>query len=171
LGGQVRATASVLPLPLDVPVDTDAVEQRHTRELARQTRLPRRWADPLLDRMYPWAPTGYRDATSSRWVAPVALATLRLGDVAIAACGAELFTQSGMRIKAASPAARTLVAGYTNGMLGYVAPREDHALGGYEVDMSPFLYRLPGRFSAGCEDLLRAELAHQLAALFRAAPR
>jgi neutral ceramidase len=138
---------------------------RHARELSRQTRLPARWADPLLDRMYPWAPTAWR-APDGGWVAPLTVQSVRVGDIALAACGAELFTATGQRIKAASPATRTLVAGYANGMLGYVAPAEDHALGGYEVELSPFLYRLPGTFAASSEATLRAALAEQLAALF-----
>ena len=51
-------------------------------------------------------------------------------------------------------------------MLGYVAPAEDHVLGGYEVAQSPFLYRLPGVFAASSEGALRDTLAHQLAELF-----
>ncbi|MEZ4329131.1 MAG: hypothetical protein R3B40_28145 [Polyangiales bacterium] len=140
---------------------------RHARELSRQTRLPARWADPLLDRMYPWAPTAQHEPDGA-WVAPLTLQSLRLGDVALTTCGAELFTTTGQRIKAASPAARTLVVGYANGMLGYIPPAEDHALGGYEVEMSPFLYRLPGLFTSSSESALRTALVQQLDALFAA---
>jgi hypothetical protein len=190
-GSRVSACATVLPLQLDVPAPEPAVRApeatvpsshtsqalarsasssaeelpRYARELSRQTHLPARWAGPLLNRMYPWACTARRDDCAG-WVAPLALHTLRLGDVAIASCGAELFTTTGQRVKAASPAARTLVTGYTNGMLGYVAPAEDHALGGYEVEQSPFLYRFPGVFAASSERALRDTLMAQLMELF-----
>lgn len=171
LGASVQARATVLPLALSVPdesaegTSSQPTLPRHARELSRQTHVPARWADPLLDRMYPWACTARRDAQQG-WVAPVALHSLRIGDLGIASCGAELFQESGRRIKADSPAARTLVAGYTNGMLGYVAPEADHALGGYEVEQSPFLYRLPGVFAPTSEGAVRAALQQQLTQLF-----
>ena len=48
-------------------------------------------------------------------------------------------------MKAESPARLTLFAGYANGMIGYLPTAEEHARGGYEVDVSPYFYRLSGR--------------------------
>jgi hypothetical protein len=63
------------------------------------------------------------------------LQVLRLGQVAIAAFPGELFAALGLRLKAGSPAERTLVATCANGCLGYLAPREEWAKGGYEVGL------------------------------------
>jgi hypothetical protein len=61
------------------------------------------------------------------------IAALRIGDVALAFVPAELFSELGVMIKERSPAARTIVVGYTDGALWYVPTRAAFAEGGYEV--------------------------------------
>jgi hypothetical protein len=79
---------------------------------------------------------------------PVVLTHIRAGDLAIYALGAEVFTEIGLQIKHASPTSHTLFASVSSGGIGYLPTRAEHALGGYEVDMSPYFYRMPGRLKA-----------------------
>ncbi len=62
------------------------------------------------------------------------LSVLRLGDAALACNPSELFCETGMAIKQASPFPWTAIAGYTDGAVGYVPTRAAYPEGGYEVD-------------------------------------
>jgi len=59
---------------------------------------------------------------------------IAIDDTAFISFPGELFTEIGLRIKRASPFARTYVVGLANGCVGYVPTREAIAQGGYEVD-------------------------------------
>jgi neutral ceramidase len=74
---------------------------------------------------------------SPRFV-PFNVTVARLGDVAFVGLGAEVCTEIGMAIKAASPCAHTFVITHCNGAAEYIAPKELHAQGGYEIKSSPF---------------------------------
>lgn len=159
-GEQICATLDQLaPLPgtpLGVrrePVHLDLVPELHRRTgapltyqqaLQRQIKVPRAVVDWLMRRCYPWRNRLERRPDGG-WRVPLELQVLRLGDAAIVAQGAEVFQGIGQAVKQASPATLTLFAGYANGMIGYLPTREEHARGGYEVDMAPYFYRLPGR--------------------------
>lgn len=118
----------------------------YRQALWRRTRIPTFLADRLLNAFYPWESTLSADAGGHPTL-PLTAQTLRLGDVAIAAHGAETFQAIGADLRARSPARLTLVAAYANGMVGYLPTAEEHARGGYEVDVAPYLYRLPGRLA------------------------
>jgi hypothetical protein len=60
------------------------------------------------------------------------LQTIRIGDIAIASAPCEVFAETGLAIKAASPFAKTFTMELANGYGGYLPPREQHELGGYE---------------------------------------
>lgn len=67
-----------------------------------------------------------------------AITVARLGDVAFVGLGGEVFTEIGLAIKAGSPCRYTFVITHCNGAAGYLAPKEAHVQGGYEVTSSPF---------------------------------
>lgn len=79
-----------------------------------------------------------------------------LGEIVYVAIPAEYFVQHGLRIKEQTHPWRTRVAGYANGMLGYVPTKDAFARGGYETT---FGYRSKLAPEAG--DLL-AEAAIEL---------
>ena len=58
-----------------------------------------------------------------------------VGDSAYISFPGEMFTETGMRIKAASPFSHTWIVGLANGYIGYVPTREAVAQGGYETDV------------------------------------
>src|SRR5437870_6102860 len=64
---------------------------------------------------------------------PAEVSAFRIGPLAAVTVPGELFTEIGMRIKAASPFAAPLIAGYSNGSIGYIPTVEAYPEGGYEV--------------------------------------
>ncbi len=85
------------------------------------------------------------------------LQTIRIGDIAIASAPCEVFAETGLAIKNASPFASTFNMELANGYGGYLPPREQHELGGYET--------WPARSSfleIGAEETIRNELGEML---------
>jgi neutral ceramidase len=67
--------------------------------------------------------------------ADVKLQTIRAGNLAIAAIPCEVFSETGLEIKAKSPFATTFTIELANGHYGYMPTPEQHELGGYETWM------------------------------------
>ncbi len=65
---------------------------------------------------------------------PVEQTCVALGDTALISFPGELFTEIGVRIKAASPFAHTYIVGLANGSIGYVPSRQATKEGGYAVE-------------------------------------
>jgi len=63
---------------------------------------------------------------------------IRIGDLALVAVPLEIFVQTGIAVKNASPFTHTLVSGYSNGWQGYLPTRADYPYGGYEVETTPY---------------------------------
>ena len=102
--------------------------------------------------------------------ADVKLQALRVGDLGIAAIPCEVFTETGLEIKARSPFRTTFTMELANGHYGYLPTPEQHKLGGYEtwlgtsllekeasrkitatiLDMFTHLARLPAGFRWSC---------------------
>lgn len=67
----------------------------------------------------------------------VQISLWQIGDLGLAAIPGELFSALGRMIKDESPYERTMVAGYSNGYIGYIPHREAYRQGGYETLSSP----------------------------------
>jgi len=87
----------------------------------------------------------------------IVLQGLRIGDIGIAATPNETYAVTGLKIKAASPLAKTLVIELANGGDGYIPPPEQHLFGGYNT----WAARSAGlettaepKIAEGCIDLL-----------------
>ncbi len=63
----------------------------------------------------------------------IVVQALRLGDIAIATTPCETYAITGLKIKAASPLAHTMVIELANGGDGYIPPPEQHLFGGYNT--------------------------------------
>ena len=137
----------------------------YRRALQRHIPVPGFFVDWLMRRCYPW-----RNAVETRAdgqpAVPMEVQALRLGDVAVVAQAAEVFHEIGAAVKDASPAGLTLFAGYANGMIGYLPTAEEHARGGYEVDVAPYFYRFPGRLHPDSGERATAASSGLLKALF-----
>jgi neutral ceramidase len=86
--------------------------------------------------------------------------TLRIGNVGIVALPGEVFCETGLAIKKASPAAHTLVIELANDAVGYLPTREAYAQGGYEVTPGATSY------APGCAEKLAESAVRQLRELF-----
>jgi len=150
----IRAEQGPKGLPLD-----------HLDGLRKQIPLPRfavRW---LLNRCYPWQ-TRQTTTPDGQAVVPMETQVFRLGEVALIGWAAEVFHGLAVEMKESSPATITLFAGYSNGMIGYLPTAEEHARGGYEVDVSPYFYRLEGRLDPSAGERASEQSRELLGRLF-----
>jgi hypothetical protein len=85
----------------------------------------------------------------TRKTQPAEVQVLRMGDVLIAGIPAEYFVEHGLRIKEQAFPAHALVAGFTNGMVGYVPTAEAFKRSGYETTLGP-----PSRLAPEAGDIL-----------------
>ena len=69
---------------------------------------------------------------------PLNITAARVGDIAFVGIGAEVLTEIGMSIKAASPYKHTFVITHCNGSAGYLPPEHLYIQGGYEIQSSRF---------------------------------
>jgi neutral ceramidase len=142
---ELRGVSRTLELDLE---RTGAERPAWEALVARALGLSPHEAAALLDRRFPWsAPVQRRDGG---WTTPAEIQVFRLGDVALAAVGAEPFVEIGRQVKRRSPARVTLFAGYTNGSVGYLPTPAAYEDGGYEVDSSYAYYRLPAPLAPTC---------------------
>jgi hypothetical protein len=154
-----------------MPTETRAVTSRppknYGKKLLTLAKLPSFMAvftDILLKQRYPWKPV--IEARDGFWSVPMRINAVRIGDLALVTFGAETFTEIGMKVKSASPAAHTLFASVSDGCISYLHTEESHAEGGYEVDVAPLAYRYPGRLQADCEKIALATTDEQLKKLW-----
>ena len=119
--------------------------------------VPKILIDPLISIRFPWKATVKK--ISDGYTTPIHFGALRLGDVAISWIAMEPFVETGLAIKAASPAPVTLFAGYTNGHTSYLPTAEESALGGYEVEQAPYTLGLPGIFQPDTEASVTSRLS------------
>ena len=59
---------------------------------------------------------------------------LRIGDLALVALPVEFFAADGRTIRASTPTPYLMIAGWSNGNLGYVPTRQAFERGGYEAE-------------------------------------
>jgi hypothetical protein len=113
-------------LPIRYRKPTPEQIERAKRFLAEpdETKLPLR-AKPYAERVL-------RLAAGPDW-ADVKLIAFRIGDLGVASIPFEVFTETGLEIKAKSPFKTTFTVELANGHYGYLPTPEQHDLGGYET--------------------------------------
>ena len=125
----------------------DWVELRAAQtELALKTRRPDAelvaWARQVLARPATTSPVhrherAYAERTlaAANWPESlsVILQAVRIGELGIAAVPFEMFTETGLEIKAKSPFRETFTIELANGGYGYLPTPEQHEVGGYET--------------------------------------
>ena len=93
---------------------------------------------------------------------PMATCLLRIGEMIWVALGAEVFNEIGTRIKIESGSPYTFFSSVSNGCIGYLPTVDEHVLGGYEVDISPYFYRFPGRIHKNAEKITVSKIGEML---------
>ncbi|MBN1465846.1 neutral/alkaline non-lysosomal ceramidase N-terminal domain-containing protein [candidate division KSB1 bacterium] len=86
----------------------------------------------------PGKPSGELRTTLEQARVPLNITVARVGEVAFVGLGAEVLSEIGLAIKAASPFANTIIITHCNGTAGYTPPQHLYVEGGYEIESSPF---------------------------------
>lgn len=154
----LRHTALTVPVPLEANAGATPRDA-----LAAFAGVPPAVIDPLLNALFPWAADIKRDG--NQLTVNLRADVGRLGGLTFFGIGAEVFTEIGMTLKDAYPGA--LVGGVTNGCIGYLPTATEHDLGGYEVDVAPYFFRLPGRVAREAATTVTAALLETAARLHR----
>jgi len=105
-------------------------------------------------------PVPLRDGTPF----PVSCHGLRLGAAAMVGLGGEAFVEYALHGRQVSPFASTLILGYTDAVVGYLAVAATYAEGGYEAEANQY-FETAQPWSPAIEDLLKAAVVKALAAL------
>lgn len=133
-------------------------------EMAALWRAERTTAEPMrgliLDHWIRWAETAAQTPSDPL---PGRVSLLDWGGVAIVALPGEIFSESGLAIRAAFTGRPGLVVGYAEDNPGYIPPASEFPHGGYEVDEAHRYYGLPASFAPGAAEALVAA-AHRLLA-------
>lgn len=134
---------------------------RHAAGAGREVTNPIAYHIAWLKRTLPGARAGaLPDALDGEiWAA-------RLGDCAVVGAPGEIFSEIGAAVRAASPAATTIFAGYCQGVLGYVATPEEYPFGGYEPAVSHRGYGHPAPFDPAVAGIIRDTAIELLGDLF-----
>jgi hypothetical protein len=118
----VKMAERRLRLPLRLPEADEVARAKGVLEKAKGR--PLRGLDEIYAREAVLLSEGPPDAE-------LKLQALRVGDLGIGAIPNEVFAETGLAIKARSRLKPTFVIELANGAVGYIAPPEQHALGGY----------------------------------------
>jgi neutral ceramidase len=171
---QVARKVIELPIePLPTSDELRAMERKWAAEADRRQAegraradisyalIHRDWAHEALDACAAWPLPRTR---------PCEMQALRLGDAVLLALPQEVFTETGLAIKAASPAAWTIVCSNSNGFNGYLPIRDAYESGDYTnpQGLAPKVYGLYA-YSPEAEPLLREEAIAFLRAMYQAA--
>lgn len=93
-------------------------------------------ANPKQKTVHPWSKIYATEAVElNKYPATetIKLQAIRIGDLGIASLPCEVFTETGLAIKAGSPFGATFSMELANGSSGYLPTPTQHALGGYET--------------------------------------
>lgn len=128
---------------LEAAAQTPSPPDAYKNKLSATTGIPKVLVNKLLNIRYPWKTK--IEARDGFWSIPMVITSLQIGELMWVGFGAEVFTEIGIKIKASSPYSYNFFSSLTNGCIGYLPTSDEHIFGGYEVDLAPFFYRLPGR--------------------------
>jgi len=121
------------------------------RQVAKTIGLPAFLADFALDFLYPWH-TRLEQFEGAR-AFPIQENLLDLGGLVLSSMGMEVFNQIGQQARNLFDGKAALFGSLVNSCYGYLPTQEEYELGGYEVDMSWQIYRMPGPLPANADQL------------------
>lgn len=127
------------------------------RQIARTIGLPPFVADLALDFLYPWR-THLKKIEGS-WAFPIQENLLDLGGIKMVSMGMEVFNQIGVKARDLFPGEAVIFSSLTNSCYGYLPTEIEYDLGGYEIEQSWQIYRMPGPMPAHADRLALEGLA------------
>lgn len=110
-------------------------------------------------RVLDWQPSEGPDLT-------VDIQALRMGDLALVAIPSEFFSADGRALRAETRSPELMIAGWSNGLVGYTPTRRAMATGGYEVDDAHRWYGHHAAWTPVSGDNLRAAALAAISQLF-----
>ncbi|NIS54895.1 MAG: hypothetical protein GWN67_29500 [Phycisphaerae bacterium] len=119
---QLEMREQLLVLDVRLPTDKEVAKAREFMKTFAG-RKPRNWEEVYARETVELAKMGP--------TRELKLQAIRIGDLGIAAIPCEVYGSTGLAIKAASPIDTTMNISLANGCEGYIAPPEQHKLGGY----------------------------------------
>lgn len=149
MGETVSAAETWVALPFARREPGSPAEMAAIWRAERATAAPMRGL--ILDHWIRWAETTARGALDPL---PARVTVLDWGGAAIAALPSEIFSESGLAVRAAFDGRPGLVVGYAEDNPGYIPPASEFAHGGYEVDEAHRYYGLPASFAPGAAETL-----------------
>jgi neutral ceramidase len=114
----------------------------NTADAARKT---------LLKHWIAWADR-FETIAPGHWRGRVAC--LNWGGIPIVSLPGEIFAETALSIRASGIGNSGLVLSYAEGTPGYIPPRSEYPVGGYEVDEAHRFFGMPGSFAAGSAETL-----------------
>jgi hypothetical protein len=158
--GKMQMTGAEFRAPLDI--DLLESQLQHYREHPEACTAGE-WVDAGFAK--DWYEDAQRwDRNRKTYAAP--LSALRLGDVALVFHPGELYSYYGLEIRRDSPFAQTLVVGYTDGLIGYLADPQAYVAGEYAATTVPRILGLPP-FQCEAASVLSSD-CHRLLSLLAA---
>lgn len=131
-----------------------------TTETAHRLRIQWHQVD-FAQRVLDWKQSAGPDLT-------VDIQALRIGDLALVAIPSEFFSADGRALRIETPSPELVVAGWSNGLVGYTPTRRAMATGGYEVDDAYRWYGHHASWDPMSGDNLRAAALNSIGQLFAA---
>jgi hypothetical protein len=128
--------------------------EREADLAARQARGDGRESTNLIAYQVNWLRTMIELGDARPTTLDAEIWAARLGDCAIVGAPGEIFGEIGHAVRAGSPAAVTIFAAYSNGVLGYVPTAAEFPHGGYEPAVSHRGYGQPAPFRPDAGDLI-----------------
>jgi hypothetical protein len=114
------------------------------------------WRQALAQLQWTMATLKEYQLGSLRKSLPVEIQVLTFFGVALVGIPGELFSALGQSLCYEGRAVQTLLATYTNGNIGYIAPREEYAEPGYEVGGAHIFYGYPAALAPGAGETMVA---------------
>ena len=168
----VRATRRLVRLPLLEPPSADELarelaERRSDLDARRKGGESRVTTNPVAYHVQ-WLEDTLAAVRERRAAGELEgeIWALRLGDCAVVSAPGEIFSEIGAAVRSASPAAVTIFAGYSQGVLGYVATPQEYPHGGYEPAVSHRGYGHPAPFSPEAAGIIERTATDLLEELF-----
>ncbi len=166
----LAAVRAIIDLPLlaaPSPAELAAERHRWAAELAAAIAedAPRARTNPMRYHLN-WAEAMLARGSLESWTHSAGeVWAMRVGNCAVVGMPGEIFSEIGHAVRTSSPFTTTLVAGYSQGILGYVATPAEYPYGGYEPAVSHRGYDHPAPFAPAAADLLITTATDLLARL------
>ena len=169
---RLRAARRIVALPLGQAPSIEELEQERLERLAdlemRRARGDGRASTNLVAYHLAWLDRTIGAARAAGVATELEgeIWGVRIGDSAIVSAPGEIFGEIGHAVRVASPAAVTLFAGYSQGVLGYVPTAAEYPFGGYEPTVSHRGYGQPAPFAPEAAGIIETSAIDLLRDLF-----